>query len=222
MVCFNLSIKYIIFFSFKVKAWLLPSWKKAKSDVEFPPNHGIINQLGVSFGLYEYSCSTCWHVTGHCGQRLAPLTDRVELEVLELLSVLILLSLFQLRTYREIMAHSFLVLLVCTSRSCDNSICSVSSSMNYGWTPQPLSVVGIYVDRAAFCSVTPPFCVKGSVWIWKRSEREKKIKVICSASKQSILLTCRYSRGGRLVIDCWELKPISCVHPAIEPLLTNN
>lgn len=173
MVCFNLSIKYIIFFlSFKVKAWLLPSWEKAKSDVAFPPNHGIINQLGVSFGLYEYSCSTCWHVTGHCGQRLAPLKDRVKLEVLELLSVLILLSLF--RTYREIMAHSFLVLLVCTSLSCDNSICSVSSSMNYGWTPQPLSVAGIYVDRAAFCSVTPPFCVKGSVWIWKRSERERK------------------------------------------------
>lgn len=172
-VCFNLSVKYIIFFPFlQNKSLITAILKKSKKWCGIPPNHGIINQLGVSFGLYEYSCSTCWHVTGHCGQRLAPLKDRVELEVLELLSVLILLSLF--RTYREIMAHSFLVLLVCTSPSCDNSICSVSSSMNYGWTPQPLSVVGIYVDQAAFCSVTPPFCVKGSVWIWKRSEREKK------------------------------------------------
>lgn len=65
-------------------------------------------------------------------------------------------------------------------------------------------------------------CQRLGVDLKEVREREKKIKVICSASKQSILLTCRYSRGGRLVIDCWELKPISCVHPAIEPLLTNN
>lgn len=173
-VCFNLSVKYIIFFPFlQSKSLITAILKKSKKWCGIPPNHGIINQLGVSFGLYEYSCSTCWHVTGHCGQRLAPLKDRVELEVLELLSVLILLSLF--RTYREIMAHSFLVLLVCTSPSCDNSICSVSSSMNYGWTPQPLSVVGIYVDRAAFCSVTPPFwCQRLGVDLKEVREREKK------------------------------------------------
>lgn len=69
---------------------------------------------------------------------------------------------------RQRTAHSSPVPLVCTSLSCDNSICSASSRMNYGWTLQPLNVVGIYVDRASLRFITPPAHVTGSVWIWKR------------------------------------------------------
>lgn len=49
---------------------------------------------------------------------------------------------------------------------CDNSICSASSRMNYGWKLQPLNVVRIYVDRVALRFITLP--VTDSAWIRKR------------------------------------------------------
>ena len=56
-----------------------------------------------------------------------------------------------------------------------------------------------------------------------KKEQKKKIKVICGASKQSILLARLYSPGGsRPVIDCRVLKAISRIYASIEFFLINN
>lgn len=44
---------------------------------------------------------------------------------------------------------------------CDNSICSASSWMHYGWTRQPLNVVEIYVDRVAARFITLSVAISG-------------------------------------------------------------
>lgn len=55
--------------------------------------------------------------------------------------------------------HSSAVSLVRTSMSCDISICSASSSMNYGSTLQPLN----YGDQPALGFLRAPAGVVGSV-----------------------------------------------------------
>lgn len=109
---------------------------------------------------------TCRLAPGQAGRRLVTLepwmlkSGRVGVS----LSLLILLFLFLVRIPMDGEQHSpLLFLLVCAGLSRNNSICSASWSMNYGWTPQPLNATGIYVDRAALHFITRPVRVTGSL-----------------------------------------------------------
>lgn len=66
-------------------------------------------------------------------------------------------------------AHSSAVLIECSSLNCDNSICSASLAMNYGWTLQPLN----YGDWAALGFLRAPAGVIGSAWIYRKLREEK-------------------------------------------------
>lgn len=91
----------------------------------------------------------------------------------ESLTLLILLFLFLIWTLgeRERTAHSSLLFSVCTSLSCDNSICS-ASFLHELWMNPATSECGGDLCWSIYILITPPVTV--SVWILKRGQKEKK------------------------------------------------
>lgn len=78
-----------------------------------------------------------------------------------------------IHSYGKRTVHSSAVLIESSSLNCDNSICSASLAMNYGWTLQPLN----YGDWAALGFLRAPAGVVDAAWIYRKKKR-RKIKLV--------------------------------------------
>ncbi len=100
-------------------------------------------------------------------------------------------------------AHSSLIFSICSSPRCDNSICSASFRMNYGWTLQPSECGG------DISFISAPARVTRSVWIWERLREKNQGNLQSIKAKEMPVLILS---DGRPRIHLSALKALAELH----------